>query len=181
MSLTSSWRVWQRRVDLRSLQTIIQCERRLQESWRKQQRDYGNNNKQSLADYDDLDLENHLHVGQVLSGKKPSEVAVKTHQQTLSSLSSPPVSDSFPWYFKTVMVQQHLPHSLSCSPAMMIISQSSTSHHNRKRPCIIYILWFWFWLNSHIICNIVLLAKLLLCHRCIIRWVVLNMAGKWEW
>ena len=54
-------------------------------------------------DYDDLDLEDHLHVGKVLSGKKPSEAAVKTHQQTLSSLSSPPVSGSFPWYFKTVM------------------------------------------------------------------------------
>ena len=106
----------------------------------------GHKKEQSLADYDDLDLEDHLHVGEVLSGKKPSEVAVKTHQQTLLSLSSPPVSGSFPslpmvFQNRNVTFGSTIVTSFSqsqSSPAMMTISQSSTSYHNRKRHCIIY-------------------------------------------
>ena len=55
----------------------------------------GHKNERSLADYDDLDLEDHLHLGEILSGKKSSAVAPKTHQQTVSSLLPPPVSSSF--------------------------------------------------------------------------------------
>ena len=32
----------------------------------------GRKNEQSLADYDDLDSEEHLHLGEILSGKKSS-------------------------------------------------------------------------------------------------------------
>ena len=56
----------------------------------------GRKNEQSLADYDDLDLEDHLHLGEILSGKKSSAVMPKTHQQTVPSLLPPPVSSYSP-------------------------------------------------------------------------------------
>ena len=103
----------------------------------------GHKNEQSLADYDDLDLEDHLHLGEVLSGKKPSEVAIKSHQQTLPSLSSPPVSRSFPslpmvFHNCNVTFGSTTFTSFSQSQSSYDHSQSSTSHHHRKRPCIIY-------------------------------------------
>ena len=103
----------------------------------------GHKNEQSLADYDDLDLEDHLHLGEVLSGKKPSGVAIKTYQQTLPSLSSPPVSGSFPslpmvFHNCNVTFGSTTFTSFSQSQSSYDHSQSSTSHHHRKRPCIIY-------------------------------------------
>lgn len=68
----------------------------------------GHRNEQSLADYDDLDLDDHLHLGEILSGRKhtSSALVAANHHQTLSSLSPIPVSTTFPkhpWYLTTVM------------------------------------------------------------------------------
>ena len=66
----------------------------------------GRKNEQSLADYDNLDSENHLHLGEILSGKKSSAVCSTQNSAANCSIfiiSSSSFSHHYPWYFKTVM------------------------------------------------------------------------------
>ena len=105
----------------------------------------GHRNEQSLADYDDLDLDDHLHLGEILSGKKHSSNALvaANHHQPVSSLSPNPVSTTFP---QAPMVFNNCNvtfgsttfTSFSQSQSSYDHSQSRSSHHQRKRPCIIY-------------------------------------------
>ena len=58
----------------------------------------GHRNEQSIAGYDDLDLDDDLHLTEILSGKKHSSntLVAANYQQRISSLSPHPVSTTFP-------------------------------------------------------------------------------------
>ena len=58
----------------------------------------GHRNERSLADYDDLNLDDHLHLGEILSGKKhlSNALVAANHHQPVSSLSLIPASTTFP-------------------------------------------------------------------------------------
>ena len=99
----------------------------------------GHKNEQSLADYDNLDLDDQLHLGEILSRSSNSSDAATptvTHCPSSSTSHIPIASNcsfpSVPMVFHNCHVTfglQHFPHTLSLSP----VTLSHTHHITRER------------------------------------------------
>ena len=106
----------------------------------------GHKNKQSLADYDNLDLDDQLHLGEILSRSSNSSDAATptvTHCPSSSTSHIPIASNcsfpSVPMVFHNCHVTfglQHFPRTLSLSP----VTLSRTHHITRERGLLSFTL-----------------------------------------
>ena len=120
----------------------------------------GHKNEQSLADYDNLDLDDQLHLGEILSRSSNSSDAATptvTHCPSSSTSHIPIASNcsfpSVPMVFHNCHVTfglQHFPHTLSLSPVTLSLSPvtlslspvtlSRTHHITRERGLLSFTL-----------------------------------------